>query len=94
MENKDILESVQSSKNIIYADSDGDEMNNPAPNPMSSETRNIFKGMQSYLDTHSNGEMNNKMDGIKQCVDNLTLKNAEKNIIFSKNSINVSFTKP
>uniref|UniRef100_A0A8C4SC05 HTH CENPB-type domain-containing protein n=1 Tax=Erpetoichthys calabaricus TaxID=27687 RepID=A0A8C4SC05_ERPCA len=64
---KDILEFVQSSKNIIDADSDDEnEMNNAAPVPTSSEMRNIMKSMRSYLDANSNGEMNNKMDDIEQ----------------------------
>uniref|UniRef100_A0A8C4RFJ1 HTH CENPB-type domain-containing protein n=1 Tax=Erpetoichthys calabaricus TaxID=27687 RepID=A0A8C4RFJ1_ERPCA len=70
-----ILEFVQSSKNIIDADSDDEnEMNNAAPVPTSSEMRNIMKSMRSYLDAHSNGEMNNKIDDIEQFVDNLMLK--------------------
>ncbi|GFV52909.1 hypothetical protein TNCV_2875771 [Trichonephila clavipes] len=41
---KDILEFVQSSKNIIDANSDNEnEMNNSAPVPMSSKMRNIMK---------------------------------------------------
>ncbi|GFV44397.1 transposable element Tcb1 transposase [Trichonephila clavipes] len=48
---KDILKFVQSSKNIIDADSDNEnEMNNVTPDPTSSETRNIMKNMRSYLD--------------------------------------------
>uniref|UniRef100_A0A8C4RRF5 Tigger transposable element-derived protein 4 n=1 Tax=Erpetoichthys calabaricus TaxID=27687 RepID=A0A8C4RRF5_ERPCA len=67
MADKDILEFVQSSKNIIDADSDDEnEMNNAAPVPTSSEMRNIMKSMLSYLDAHSNDEMNNKMDDIEQ----------------------------
>ncbi|GFU70353.1 SCAN domain-containing protein 3 [Trichonephila clavipes] len=58
---KDVLEFVQSSKNIIDADSDEEnEMNNAAPDPTSSEMRSTTKSMHSYLDTHSNGEMNKK----------------------------------
>ncbi|GFW35937.1 SCAN domain-containing protein 3 [Trichonephila clavipes] len=61
----DILEFVHSSKNIIDAHSDDEnEMNNAAPVPTSSEMRNIMKSMRSYLDTHSSGEMNNKMDNL------------------------------
>ncbi|GFV97472.1 hypothetical protein TNCV_2039801 [Trichonephila clavipes] len=52
---KDILMFVQSYKNILYADSnDENEMDNAA----SSEMRNIMKSMRSYLDAHSNNEMN------------------------------------
>ncbi|GFU18066.1 hypothetical protein TNCV_1446261 [Trichonephila clavipes] len=41
---KDILESAQSSKNFIDADSeDGNEMNNAAPVPLSSKMRNVIK---------------------------------------------------
>ncbi|GFU87361.1 hypothetical protein TNCV_2716471 [Trichonephila clavipes] len=50
-------------KNIIDSDSDdGNEMNNVAPIPTSSEMSNIMRSVRTYLDTHSNGEMNNKMD--------------------------------
>ncbi|GFW06114.1 hypothetical protein TNCV_4479061 [Trichonephila clavipes] len=55
---------VQSSKNIIDADSDDEnEMNEAAPVPTSSEMKNVMKSMRSYLDAHYNGEMNTKMDG-------------------------------
>ncbi|GFW36612.1 hypothetical protein TNCV_1956121 [Trichonephila clavipes] len=58
---KDILEFVQSSKNIIDADSgDENEMNNAAPVLTSSGLRNIMKSMHSYLDAYSNGKMNKK----------------------------------
>ncbi|GFX38795.1 hypothetical protein TNCV_4748651 [Trichonephila clavipes] len=67
MADKDILEFVQSSKNIIDADSsDENEMKNAASDHTSYEMRNIMKSMRSYLDEHSNGEMNNKMDDIEQ----------------------------
>ncbi|GFX29521.1 hypothetical protein TNCV_4775951 [Trichonephila clavipes] len=47
------------SKNFIDADSDDEnDMNNAAPVPTSSEMKHIIKTMRSYLDTHSNGEMN------------------------------------
>ncbi|GFT21378.1 hypothetical protein TNCV_3816561 [Trichonephila clavipes] len=56
---KNILEFVQSSKNIIDADfNDENEMNNAAPILTSSEMRIARKIMRSYLDAHSNGEMN------------------------------------
>ncbi|GFW15047.1 uncharacterized protein TNCV_983391 [Trichonephila clavipes] len=56
MPDKDILECVQSSKNIIDADSDDDnEMNPAAPVPTSSEMRNM-KSISSYLDPHSNAK--------------------------------------
>ncbi|GFV07822.1 DDE-1 domain-containing protein [Trichonephila clavipes] len=72
---KDFLEFVQSAKNIMDADSSNEnEMNNAAPVPTSSEMRNIMKIMRSYLDMHSNGDMNNKMDDLEQCVENLMLK--------------------
>ncbi|GFU30195.1 uncharacterized protein TNCV_3625291 [Trichonephila clavipes] len=79
---KNVLEFVQSSKNIIEGDSDDEnEMNNGTPFPMSSEMRSVMKSKISYLDAHSNGEMNNKMDDIKQFVDYLILKkNATKKI--------------
>ncbi|GFX65034.1 hypothetical protein TNCV_451721 [Trichonephila clavipes] len=72
----DVLDFVHSSKNnIINADSDDENItNNSAPVPSSSEIRNIMKSMRSYLVTHSNGEMNNKMDGVEQVVDYLVLK--------------------
>ncbi|GFX76754.1 hypothetical protein TNCV_664611 [Trichonephila clavipes] len=63
---KDIWEFSQSSKNTIDADSeDKNEMNNAAPDPKSSEMRNIMKSMRSYLGTYSNGEMNNKIGDIE-----------------------------
>ncbi|GFT38706.1 hypothetical protein TNCV_1498961 [Trichonephila clavipes] len=44
MAKKDVLEFVQSSKNIIDADSDDEnEMNNVTPAPTSSEMRSIIK---------------------------------------------------
>ncbi|GFS79553.1 hypothetical protein TNCV_2370571 [Trichonephila clavipes] len=44
MTDKDVLEFVRSSKNIIDADSDDqNEMNDVAPDPTSSEMRNIRK---------------------------------------------------
>ncbi|GFT62849.1 uncharacterized protein TNCV_1606751 [Trichonephila clavipes] len=47
------------SKNFIDADSDDEnDMNNAAPVPTSSEMKHIMKTMRSYLDAHSNGEMN------------------------------------
>ncbi|GFV03889.1 SCAN domain-containing protein 3 [Trichonephila clavipes] len=55
MADKDILEFVQSSKNIIEANSeDGNEMNNAVHVPTSFEMRNIMKSIRSYLDEHSN----------------------------------------
>ncbi|GFV32275.1 SCAN domain-containing protein 3 [Trichonephila clavipes] len=52
MADKDILEFVKSSKNIIevYSD-DENEMNNAVPIPTSSEIRTITKSTRSYLDT-------------------------------------------
>ncbi|GFU19554.1 hypothetical protein TNCV_21291 [Trichonephila clavipes] len=49
-----------------YPNSAGD-----APVPTSSEMENIMKSTRSYLDSYSNGEMNNKMDDIEQFVDDL-----------------------
>ncbi|GFW43091.1 uncharacterized protein TNCV_1474861 [Trichonephila clavipes] len=61
--------------NIIDTDSnDENVMNNATPVPTSFEIRNVMKSMRSYLDAHSKDEMNNKMDDIKQFVDNLMLK--------------------
>ncbi|GFV48351.1 hypothetical protein TNCV_2479161 [Trichonephila clavipes] len=66
MADKDILEFVQTHKNIIDADSDNEnEMNNVAAVPTTSEMRNIIKSMRSYLGTHCHSEMNSKMDGIE-----------------------------
>ncbi|GFU44041.1 hypothetical protein TNCV_4963531 [Trichonephila clavipes] len=45
---------------------DENEMNNAAPVPTSFEMRNVMKSMHSYLDAHSNGEMNKEMDDIEQ----------------------------
>ncbi|GFW75803.1 hypothetical protein TNCV_4429861 [Trichonephila clavipes] len=42
--------------------------NNAALVPTSSEARNVMKSMFSYLDAHSNGEMNNKTDHIEQAI--------------------------
>ncbi|GFT56487.1 hypothetical protein TNCV_2334461 [Trichonephila clavipes] len=67
MADKDILEFVQSSKNIINADSeDENEMNNAVPIPTSSNMRNDRKSKCSCLYVHSNGGMNNKMKDIEQ----------------------------
>ncbi|GFV37320.1 DDE-1 domain-containing protein [Trichonephila clavipes] len=72
---KDNSEFVQSSRIIINTDSDDEnKMNNAAPITVSSEMRNVMKSIRSYLDAHSNGEMNNKRDNIEQFVDNLMLK--------------------
>ncbi|GFT41597.1 hypothetical protein TNCV_4183001 [Trichonephila clavipes] len=63
---KNISEFVQSSKNTLDADSeDENEMSEAIPVPMSSEWRNIMKSIRSYLDAHSNSQMNNKIDDIK-----------------------------
>ncbi|GFW89487.1 uncharacterized protein TNCV_3967771 [Trichonephila clavipes] len=62
-------------KNITDADSDDEnEMTNATLVPMPSEMRNIMKSMGNYLDAHSNGEMNNKMDDIEPIVGHLMLK--------------------
>ncbi|GFW09437.1 hypothetical protein TNCV_3995441 [Trichonephila clavipes] len=67
MADNDILEFVQLLKSIIDADAgDENEVKNAAPVPTSSEMRNIMKNMRSYLDAHSNGEMNKRMDDIEQ----------------------------
>ncbi|GFX18938.1 hypothetical protein TNCV_322431 [Trichonephila clavipes] len=71
MADKNLLETVESSENIFDADSgDENEINNIAPVFTSSEMRNVMKSASSYLDAHSNGEINNKMDDIEQFVDN------------------------
>ncbi|GFW10961.1 hypothetical protein TNCV_4459361 [Trichonephila clavipes] len=82
MADKDILGFVHSPKNIIGADSDEEhDMNNATSVPASSEMRNAMKSMRSYLDAHSNGEMNNKMDDIEQLVDNLIQKETTYNMV-------------
>ncbi|GFU09673.1 hypothetical protein TNCV_5027181 [Trichonephila clavipes] len=69
MADKDSLEFVQSSKNIIDADYDDEhEMHNVGPVPTSSKMRNITR---SYLDTQDNDKIINKMGDIERCVDNL-----------------------
>ncbi|GFT99366.1 hypothetical protein TNCV_76821 [Trichonephila clavipes] len=48
-------------KNIIEANcGDENEVNTVAPVPTSSEVSNIMTSMSSYLDAHSNAEMNLK----------------------------------
>ncbi|GFV85555.1 DDE-1 domain-containing protein [Trichonephila clavipes] len=70
-----ILEFVRSSKSIIDVDSDDEsEKNNAASVPTSSRMRDVVKRIRSYLNAHSNGEMNKKIDDIEQIVDNLMLK--------------------
>ncbi|GFY15129.1 hypothetical protein TNCV_1569441 [Trichonephila clavipes] len=65
MADKEILKSDKSSKNTVDGDSDDEnEMNTAAPIPTSSEMMTIMKSMLSYLDTHSNGEMNNRINDI------------------------------
>ncbi|GFY14589.1 hypothetical protein TNCV_4827931 [Trichonephila clavipes] len=60
MTDKDIWEFVQSSKNIIDADSwDENEMDNANPFLTSLETKNIMKSIRSYLNVCPNGERNN-----------------------------------
>lgn len=64
----DILEIVQSSKYSIHVDSDDEldnEINIAVPVPTTLKMRNIMKSMRSYLDEHSNGEMNNTMTDIE-----------------------------
>ncbi|GFY25175.1 transposable element Tc3 transposase [Trichonephila clavipes] len=59
--NKDILEFLQSSKNIIDEDSyEENEMNNAASVPKSSKIRTIMKSTCSYLEAYSSGERNKK----------------------------------
>ncbi|GFY08962.1 hypothetical protein TNCV_4661531 [Trichonephila clavipes] len=56
MEEKDILEFVQSSKNIIGAYSDDEnKINNTVPVHTSSEMRNVMKSIRSCLDAHYKG---------------------------------------
>ncbi|GFY33200.1 hypothetical protein TNCV_1240511 [Trichonephila clavipes] len=84
MADKDILEFVQSLKNIIDSHTDDEnEMNKATLVRTSSEMKNILKSMRSYLDAHFSGELNNKMDDIEQCVDNLMLNREILDYIFS-----------
>ncbi|GFV84177.1 DDE-1 domain-containing protein [Trichonephila clavipes] len=74
MADKDILEFVESSKNIdVDADSEN-EMNIASLVPTIVEMRIVVKSMCSYLAAHSNGEINNKLDDIPQFVDSFMLK--------------------
>ncbi|GFW41513.1 hypothetical protein TNCV_466011 [Trichonephila clavipes] len=50
----------------LQGNDDDNEMNNEAPVFSSSRMKNIMKSMRSYLDAHSNGEMNNKMNNSEQ----------------------------
>ena len=49
----------------------------------------MIKSMRSYLDAHSNGEMNKTMDDLEQFVDNIVLKKTLKKryLIFSQKTI-------
>ncbi|GFW68006.1 hypothetical protein TNCV_1617671 [Trichonephila clavipes] len=49
-------------KNIDADSDDENELSNAASVLPSSEMRNVMKRMRSYLDAHSNGEMNNNME--------------------------------
>ncbi|GFU80569.1 hypothetical protein TNCV_534431 [Trichonephila clavipes] len=71
-----ILEFISSQKTSIEAGSnDKDEMNDAASVQTSSEMRkSVMKSKRNYLDPHSNGGLNNKMDGIGQFVDSLMLR--------------------
>ncbi|GFS85994.1 hypothetical protein TNCV_1219861 [Trichonephila clavipes] len=61
-----VLVFVKTSKSITEADSGYEkEMNSATP---VSEMKDIMKSMQNYSDTHSRGEMNNKMDDVEQFV--------------------------
>ncbi|GFV22823.1 hypothetical protein TNCV_4962381 [Trichonephila clavipes] len=71
---------------------DENEVKKAAPVPTSSEMWNIMKSMRSNLDAPSNGEMNTKMDDIEQ-FDAKKGTGKENNRLFSKNSINVCFSK-
>ncbi|GFS62684.1 hypothetical protein TNCV_3737271 [Trichonephila clavipes] len=55
---KNILKFVLSLKNIIDEDYNGGNVMNIVPVSTSSEMRNAMKSLRSYLDTHSNGEIN------------------------------------
>ncbi|GFV08951.1 hypothetical protein TNCV_3821941 [Trichonephila clavipes] len=61
MADKDILKFVQSSKNIMDADSnDGNNINNATPVSTIFEKRSIMKSTRSYLDAHFNREYKTK----------------------------------
>ncbi|GFX23092.1 hypothetical protein TNCV_2932561 [Trichonephila clavipes] len=82
---KNILEFVHSSENVDTVSDRENEMSIAASVPKSSEMRSVVKSTRSYLDKHSDGEMNNKMDDIEQFDDEKD--NSKKNIrIFIKNS--------
>ncbi|GFX38131.1 hypothetical protein TNCV_3837301 [Trichonephila clavipes] len=86
MAGKDILEFVQSKRNIIDANSVYEkEINYAAPVPTSSEMRSVMKNMRRDLDAHSNGEMNNKLDDIERF--DAKRDDAKKHILFTKQSI-------
>ncbi|GFV13811.1 hypothetical protein TNCV_3695231 [Trichonephila clavipes] len=66
MTGKDNLEFSQIPKNIVDADSeDENEIKRTAAAFASSEMRNTTKGMRSYLDAHTNVEINKDMDDIE-----------------------------
>ncbi|GFV29981.1 hypothetical protein TNCV_3100581 [Trichonephila clavipes] len=91
---RDILEFLQSSTNIIDTDSDEEnEMKNAALAITSSEMRNIMKSKRNYLDAHTKGEMNKKIDGIEKFVDNLTLKKEKISDYFPKTQQMFCFSK-
>ncbi|GFV50821.1 hypothetical protein TNCV_4237761 [Trichonephila clavipes] len=76
---KDILEFVESSTNIMVVGSEGEnEMNNAVLVLMSSEMQSILKCMNCYLYARPDVAMNNKVDGIKQF--DAINSNAKKNI--------------
>ncbi|GFW71146.1 hypothetical protein TNCV_91891 [Trichonephila clavipes] len=65
MADKDTMEFVQSSKNIVGADSDDEnELNYVVALPTSSEMKNIMKNMRSYLDAHFIGRSGVISDGL------------------------------
>ncbi|GFV96960.1 uncharacterized protein TNCV_4351731 [Trichonephila clavipes] len=75
MTDKYILELVQSPQNFIDADyEDENGMDNAVPVPKSLKMRKTRKSMRSYLEAHSNGETNNKVNDIEQFLANLMLK--------------------
>ncbi|GFW75093.1 uncharacterized protein TNCV_447981 [Trichonephila clavipes] len=79
MADKGIWSLFKAQKDIIDVDSDDENEINNAPHvPTSSEIKNIRKSVRSYLDAHSNGEMNNKLDDVEQFVDYLMLKKTKQ----------------
>ncbi|GFU69291.1 hypothetical protein TNCV_3209551 [Trichonephila clavipes] len=86
MGHKDVLEFLQSTKNIIDADSDdGNEMNNAVPDPTSSEMRNVTTKRKS-LNTKRYPSENEQNKENTSCAASFTLypTNATQNHLISQ----------